>query len=150
MSLLDRVNSADDIADFETGLVKPGRYHLEVVSFEEKKTANDKEYIEIESVIHGPSYSGKHIWHRFWVTTPKATEISKAQLRAISGEKVIGNIAGKHYYADIFIEDGRPKNDGSGENWPNQNRQRRFKAYSVEEPVVAKAETLAADEWDAL
>lgn len=141
---LNAVEAAEPSGDF--GLIPAGVYHLEVLEATEDTNANGKDFINLKSVIHGPSYAGRYLWQRLWCTTEKATAISKSQLLAIAGNKdVVGDIRGKHYTAEVFVEPGNPKNDGSGENWPDQNRQRRFKAYDGSAP--APAEEAKGDEW---
>jgi len=153
MGAFDILNNAEAVEEtsgtFE--LIKPGRYHLEVVACEERVSSGGKDYISLRSVIHGPSYTGRQLFCDFWTSTPKIAGISLSQLRKIANNDsgVIGDVTGKHYVADIYIEKGQAKPDGSG-NWPDKNRQRNFAPYEGQDLAPApKADTTGtADGWD--
>ena len=144
---LDSVEAAEDQVSFE--LVPPGKYHFEVISWEERVNQNGKDYIALRSVIHGPDSVGRQLFSDFWCTTEKSTKISKAQLLAISGGDVIGDLNGKHYFADVYIEKGSPNPEGG--NWPDKNRQRNFKTYDPAELAAADVEAKkgsSGPRWD--
>jgi len=154
MGAFEKLDAVEPAQSTGFNLIPPGRYHFEALTFEEKKSPNGKDYISVRAVIHGPTHAGRQLFSDFWCSTPKATEISKAQLLVIADggadNKVIGDIVGKHFYADIYIEEGGPKADGSG-NWPDRNKLRNYGGFSqgIGEQPVTSATTEGTSDWDA-
>lgn len=145
MGLIDRLNNEVVLDDDTSGLIKPGVYHLEVIDVTDGVTKNGSPYLELHAVIHGPSYANKHVWEKLWCSTEKSEKITKSQLLAISGNnKVIGDLKGKHFNAEIYVEPGQPNPEGG--NYPDRNRLRKYRSYDGSAP--APVEKAKGDEWD--
>lgn len=105
---------------------------------------NACEMLDLEFVVvNGPQVKRK-LWERMVINGvtdghAKAAEISRGRLRAIiesargikpsdmgaEARKArtveLGDLDGLRFRAKIGVEKGRPKNDGSGENYPDRN-----------------------------
>lgn len=147
MGLIDKLNNEVVLDEQDSGLIKAGTYHLEVIDVTDGETRNGSPYLELHAVIHGPAYANKHVWEKLWCSTEKSQKITKSQLLAISGNKdVIGDLKGKHFTAEIYVDPGQPNPDGG--NYPDRNRLRKFRAYDGSAPAPATKPTGLGCDWD--
>jgi len=106
--------------------------------------AGDAEMLDCELVVVDGPHAKRKFWER-WIlngTTAgqaQAAEIARSVLRAILDSALglkpddispqaraartvsLGQFEGMTFVGKIGIEKGRPKNDGTGENWPDKN-----------------------------
>jgi hypothetical protein len=106
--------------------------------------AGDAEMLDCELVVADGPHAKRKFWER-WIlngTTAgqaQAAEIARSVLRAILDSALglkpgdvspqaraartvsLGQFEGMTFMGKIGIEKGRPKNDGTGENWPDKN-----------------------------
>jgi hypothetical protein len=106
--------------------------------------AGDAEMLDAELTVADGQFKGRKFWE-YWIvegTTAghaQAIEISRATLKAIL-DSALGlkpddvsphartartvnykDFEGKTFIGKVGIEKGKPKNDGTGENWPDKN-----------------------------
>jgi hypothetical protein len=106
--------------------------------------AGDAEMLDCELVVADGPHAKRRFWER-WIlngTTAgqaQAAEIARSVLRAILDSALglkpgdvspqaraartvsLGQFEGMTFMGKIGVEKGRPKNDGTGENWPDKN-----------------------------
>jgi len=106
--------------------------------------AGDAEMLDCELVVADGPHAKRKFWER-WIlngTTAgqaQAAEIARGVLKAILDSALglkpddvspqaraartvsLGQFEGMTFVGRVGIEKGRPKNDGSGENWPDKN-----------------------------
>src|SRR5262245_42424240 len=109
-----------------------------------RSAKGDCEMLDVEFTLLDGPYAKRKFWENYVLdgTTDghmKAAEISRSTLRAIidSGRGLrpddaspqaraartvsLKDFEGMIFIAKIGVEKGKPKNDGSGENWPDKN-----------------------------
>jgi hypothetical protein len=106
--------------------------------------AGDAEMLDTEIVVADGPHANRKFWER-WIlngTTAgqaQAAEIARSTLRAILDSALglkpgdvssqaraartvsLGQFEGMTFIGKIGVEKGKPKNDGTGENWPDKN-----------------------------
>jgi hypothetical protein len=109
-----------------------------------RSAKGDCEMLECELTVGEGPYKGRKIWE-YWIqdgTTPghaKSADINRGTLKAILDSALglkpddtspqaraartvsLKQFEGMSFVGKIGIEKGKPKNDGSGENWPDKN-----------------------------